>query len=368
MGGVAGFWCPTAPASLRLLSEISAQLAHRGSEEGDYLVIEDALDRGKVLHRSHSSNDSIRARLALTQRDAAPFGSQVEGRQPARNIDGSLWLAFDGAILNRAELVENLLALGHPLQTGAETEVVMAAYRQWGQYCFARFTGMFAAALVDLEKGVLVLVRDAFGIKPLYYTETQGALYFASEVSALLPIPSLGRVDSQAAFDYLAYGLVDHNATTFVAGVRQVLAAHTLTVDLRDASISPKHGRYWAVDLQRRVDVTPEEAATELRRLLTESVALNLRSALPLGACLSGGIDSSSIVCTAAELLSSGTRLKTFTYRAGEDKIDETAFATLVSAHVNAEAYSTAASPEGLAHDLKDLVVTQDYPFGSTSI
>jgi len=368
MCGIAGFWSPARAVSLRVLKEMSERLEHRGPDDRGYLTLVGSFSEEGQPRLWGDVDTGFAARLGLAHRRLSILDVTQAGRQPMSSRDGRVWVSFNGEIYNYVELRHELELMGYNFVTGTDTEVAIAAYQAWGSDCFARFTGMFAMSLLDLTRRTLVLARDPFGIKPLYYAEYEGALYFASEVSALMVLPRLRRVDPQIAFDYLAYGLVDHSDATFVQGVRQVPAAHFLTIDLQRDRPTNTAERFWSLDLDRRIDATPEEAAGEFRRLFLESVALHLRSDVPLGSCLSGGIDSSSIVCAVAELLEVGTEQHTFSYVAREAGVDESAYAELVNTHVGARPHMVEADPGELVDDLTELVRLQDYPFGSTSI
>src|SRR5690606_25923838 len=220
-------------------------------------------------------------------------------------------------------------------------------------------------ALVDFERQVLVLARDQFGIKPLYYHLGEDRLFFASELKALMELPELRSVDAQMAFDYLAYAQVDHAEGTFIAGVRQVPAASYVEIDMGSRRPVMRFERYWALDLDRRIDVSAAEAASEFRRIFLESISLHLRSDVPLGSCLSGGIDSSAIVCAVAELTGAENERHTFSYVARQEGIDEARYAELVNRHTGATAHYVEASPAELIDDVQELIRIQDYPFGS---
>ncbi len=368
MCGIAGFWSPTRPAENRLLVEMSRRLEHRGPDDHGYLLLHEHPTQAQAPRLMRDIDPTGAAHLGFAHRRLSILDTSEAGRQPMASADGRVWITFNGEIYNYLELRAELEPLGFTFATGTDTEVAIAAYVAWGVRCFERFTGMFALALVDLNRQALLLARDHFGIKPLYYVEQGGALYFASEAGALMSLPEVRRVDPQAAFDFLAYGLVDHTDATFLEGVRQVPAAHVLEVDLRRERPEFRATRFWSIDLDRRDDLTAHEAAQEFRRLFLESVTLHLRSDVPLGSCLSGGLDSSSIVCAVAELAQGVTAQHTFSYVAREAGIDESRFADVVNCHTGAHAHAIEAAPDELVADMQDLIRVQDYPFGSTSI
>jgi asparagine synthase (glutamine-hydrolysing) len=281
--------------------------------------------------------------------------------------DGSCWLVFNGEVYNYVELREDLAALGHAFRTGTDTEVVLAAYGEWGEGCVKRFTGMWAFALWDARGRRLLLARDPFGIKPLYYAAGGDRLAFASEIKALLELPGVSRrADPQQLYEYLRSGLTDHGEGTMFAAVRRLPPAHTLSVDL-DRPGHTELKRYWRIDLQRKSDLSFEEAAKQLRELFLSSVGLHLRSDVRVGAALSGGIDSSAIT-TAMRALEPRLDLHAFSYAAEDPSINEERWIDLVGEASGAAVHKVRPTAEELVADLDRLVATQDEPFGSTSI
>jgi asparagine synthase (glutamine-hydrolysing) len=225
---------------------------------------------------------------------------------------------------------------------------------------------MFAFAVIDHERHKLSLVRDAFGIKPLFYRRDDRGFAFASESKA---ITALGleapRLNLQRAYRYLVLGAYDDGEDTFLEGITHLPPAHWLEVDLRDGSCEAPLC-WWRPAIAERAIAFPD-AVEELRERFLDSIRLHLRSDVRLGAALSGGIDSSSVVC-AMRRLEPDVPIHTFTFVARGSALDEEKWADLVNASVGAEAHKIAVAPEELADDLDDMIRTQDEPFGSTSI
>src|SRR5688500_14644097 len=214
-----------------------------------------------------------------------------------RSACGRFHLVFNGEVLNHTELRYELTALGHRFATRTDTEVLLAAWQQWGEAALPRFVGMFAFALLDCASWRILLSRDSFGIKPLYYTARDGRTAFASEIGPLLRLPWARRLaDPQSVFDYLTFGVPRNPEATFFADVRAVPAAHVLEFSLDSPGSPVAARRYWAPTIVPETDITFDEAATRLQTLLTDSVRLHLRSDVPIGTALSGGVDSSAIL------------------------------------------------------------------------
>lgn len=368
MCGVAGYWAPRRRYPHRLLVEMSEALTHRGPDDHGYLSLVLPHAEGAVPGVTRHIDPAGAANLGLAHRRLSILDVSEAGQQPMGSPDRRIWLSYNGEVYNYLELRTELANEGFTFSTGTDTEVIIAAYRAWGDACFRRFTGMFALALVDLDRRRLLLARDHFGIKPLYYHRTDERIIFASELKALTMSAGLRDVDPQVAFDYLAHAQVDHREETFIHGVYQVPAAHFLEIDMSAPNVRIDPTRFWSIDLDRRRDATPQEAADEFRRLFMDSVTLHLRSDVPLGSCLSGGLDSSAIVCAVAELVGTGAERHTFSYVAREAGIDESAFADLVNRHTGATGHRIESDPVELVSDMRELIRVQDYPFASTSI
>ena len=288
------------------------------------------------------------------------------GHQPMYSQDGRYSIVYNGEIYNHLELRAELETLGHSFRSRSDTEVLLRCYLQWGKQCLERLTGMFAFAVLDLWEQQLFLARDFFGIKPLYFTQWRGGIAFASEIKALLTLPGIQRnANPQRVYDYLRFGLTDHGQETLFAGIHQLPAAHYLHLRGRADEI-PEAVRYWRLAPQRR-EITFEAAAAELRSRFLDSVRLHLRSDVPVGAALSGGIDSSSIVM-AMRHLEPSLELHAFSYVADDPGLTEERWVDLVGSASGAQVHKLRTYPEELVDDLDALIRAQDEPFGSTSI
>lgn len=344
MCGIAGFWGPPDPD---LLAAMTARIEHRGPD-GEGFFTHDLASLG---HR----------RLAIID----PEG----GHQPIGTPDGLVQLSYNGEVYNFRELRTELEAAGHAFVTHCDTEVVLHAYLEWGTGAFARFNGMWALAILDLrDTGRLVLARDHFGIKPLYWARSAGGrTLFASETKALLADPDLRTgPDEQWLYDYLLHGLHDHQAQTAFSGVRALPAATWAVVD--DTGVHEQV--YWAPELATDAADDPAEFRTRFER----SVERRLVADVPAGTCLSGGIDSSSIVKVSNRLLAAhvpdavslGDHLKTFSIVYDGDPIDEREYMEAVLAEVDAEPSFAEPTSAEFLRELDRVVWHQDEPIVST--
>jgi len=309
-----------------LLQRMNDSQAHRGPD-GEGLHLEPGVGLG---HRRLSIIDI------------------ATGQQPLYNEDGSVVVVFNGEIYNFQELIPELQALGHVFHTRSDTEVIVHGWEAWGEACVDRFRGMFAFALYDRNRETLFLARDRLGVKPLYYSLLpDGTLLFGSELKSLLVHPGLGReIDPCAVEEYFALGYVAEPRTVF-EGTRKLPPGHRLTVK-RGASL-PEPVEYWDVRFTLDSPLTMEEACEELNRRLEESIRLRMISEVPLGAFLSGGVDSSAVVATMARI--SPEPVNTCSISFDDPAFDETRFAQMV-----ADRYRTQHFVDRVASDDFDLI------------
>jgi asparagine synthase (glutamine-hydrolysing) len=285
------------------------------------------------------------------------------GAQPMLTEDETLAVSFNGEIYNFAAVRAELEDKGHRFRTGSDTEVILHGYRQWGEQCVQHFDGMFAFALFDRHAQSLWLVRDRLGVKPLHYARvSDGSLIFASELKGLLAHPLLRREpDVRAVEDYLAYGYVPDDAC-LVAGVRKLGAGETLR--LVRARPVPEPQRYWDMSFADRTQAKQPALEEELTALMRASVRARMVADVPLGAFLSGGVDSSSVVALMAE--ASPMAVKTCTIGFDVAALDETAYADRIARRFATDHRTRVVSPDDFAL-IDTLVHHFDEPFADAS-
>lgn len=289
------------------------------------------------------------------------------GHQPMHSCDGRYRIVFNGEIYNYRELRQQLKGLGCAFHTDSDTEVLIAAWATWGASCLPRLVGMFAFAILDREAGSLTCVRDAFGIKPFFYAFEGGNFLFASEIPAVLALKAhKAEVNWQRAYDYLVHGAYDSTAETFFEGILSIPPGHILRVDLHGAPPGVPE-RWWSPCIVERRDLDFAEAAERVRELFLDSVRLHLRSDVPLGAALSGGVDSSAIVC-AMRHLEPDMPISTFSFIAKGSDVSEERWVDAVNRQVGAVAHKVSIAPNELMRDINTLIRAQGEPFGSMSI
>jgi asparagine synthase (glutamine-hydrolysing) len=348
---------------------------------GLYASIAFAPERARIDRVAHRGPDgsgwrefaSAAGPVALGHRRLAIIDLSEAGLQPMADASGRYHLVFNGEIYNYLELRDELRAKGHPFSSETDSEVLLAAYREWGEGCLHRFLGMFAFLIWDERDQILFAARDRFGIKPLYVAVNQRGIALASEIKQLLGLPGLsGRLNLARVRDFLAAGVSDHTEETLFEGVVQLQPGCCVAIAAGRAwtgRIEPK--RWYAIPPHGTLRLSEAEAAEQFRSLLADSVRLHLRSDVPVGSCLSGGLDSSSIVCLMGRMLDAegrGARVNTVSACYDEKAVDETPFMEAVVAHAGATSHRVFPRPEDVFARASDLTWHQDEPFGSTSI
>jgi asparagine synthase (glutamine-hydrolysing) len=342
MCGIAGKLAssPLTPIDRRLLTAMADCVAHRGPDSDGFYV-------GDGIGLAHR-------RLSIL--DVAA------GQQPLSNEDGQVWVVFNGEIYNFAALREELEATGHRFRTHSDTEVIVHAYEEWGDACVERFRGMFAFAIWDARARRLLLARDRVGIKPVYYAQpAEGGLVFGSEIKSILEDPSVDRSWSPEALDaYLTLLYVPGPATIY-RHVHKLPAGHILVAEHGTIRIR----KYWDLEFTGTGDRAREaEYLEELDALLTESVRMRLISEVPLGAFLSGGIDSTTVVAYMAKTSDSPVLATSVGF--ADEAFNEIEKARRISEHLGCSLDTTVIAPK-VESLLPHLAWHFDEPFADSS-
>jgi asparagine synthase (glutamine-hydrolysing) len=348
MCGICGIVAFGRPPEVQTVERMSAELAHRGPDGVGSFAADD---------------------VAFGHRRLAIIDLSDAGIQPFASEDAELQLLHNGEIYNYRELRRELEGHGHRFRSQTDTEVVLRSYEQWGEACVERFNGMWALALWDGRRRRLFCSRDRFGVKPFYYSYRDGRFAFASELKAFRADATISLEPNLGAVrDYLEQGALDHTEETFFAGIRKLAPAHSLVLDANGVRTL----RYWSL----REHELPDDALGALRELFLDSIRLRLRSDVPIGTCLSGGLDSSAVACSVDHLLRTevenarpvGDRQRTFTAFFEDEGYDERPYAEAVIGRTRAEPHWISFSADDVVEVLPAIVETQDEPFGSTSI
>ncbi len=371
MCGIAGI---VAPAGLPegQLQAMAEALRHRGPDGYGYLASrpDDAprLHVNEPLPRSSQEQ----ATVGLAHRRLAIFDLSAGSLQPMPDPSGQVWLTYNGEIYNYPEIRRELEALGYSFSTTGDTEVLLRAYDAWGAACVQRFVGMWAFALLDLRKQVVILCRDRFGIKPLFTMKHRGSLYFASEIKGLLAVETLDPTPNERVVArFLASGVTDDSEETFFEDIHHLPAGHWAEISLTDPALNVRAHRYWELPIGAFVG-GEGEAIARTRELFLDAIKLHARSDVPVGTCLSGGLDSSAIVCVAnylrsAEAIPQLTH-SAFGYCPSDERHSERRYMEIVAQATGSALNVVEVPDDQFLTQLPDIVRTQDEPFGSASI
>jgi asparagine synthase (glutamine-hydrolysing) len=381
MCGIAGIYSVQETVAPRIIQKMMNTLGHRGRDDEGYLAVDLEGVKTYPLTGSRSKikgpriedfNKSVR--LLLGHRRLSIIDLSSAGHQPMSNEDGSLWIVYNGEIYNYVEIGEELKTLGHRLRSKTDTEVILHAYEEWGTDCLAHFNGMWAFAIVDLRAKRIFCSRDRAGVKPFYYSYDGKRFCFASEIKALLSVEGVSiEPNEQILGDYLFSGLLDHTEETFFRNIYQLRAGGWLLLEGNQLTIHS----YWDIADKGVRFAREEDYAERFYELFQDAIRLRLRSDVPVGTCLSGGLDSSAIVCLANRMIFNGQtinqemvgkRQKTFSSCFENPAYDERTFIEKVIQQTGAEKNYVFPQPETLFEDMTEMAWHQDEPFGSTSV
>lgn len=320
----------------------------------------------EIIHNQDCLPSNLRPQVGLGNRRLAILDVSAAGSQPMQIDHGAYTITFNGEIYNYKEIRELLECAGHHFRTHTDTEVILYAYKQWGQDCLSRFNGMWAFALWDHTQQKLFCARDRFGVKPFYYAFYGGAFFFASEIKQILQVTGMPRVaNPRTSFRFLEWGLLDHSAETFFEGVWQLRAGHALMLEpARDPK--PVVHRYWELQTEPQEHRTDAKAIAEFRGLFQQSVSLRLRSDVPVGVALSGGLDSSSVLCEAREIAPT-MQFQTFSACFDDAEIDEREYIAAAIQATGGISCKTFPQAKSFWENLHSILYHQDEPVGSTA-
>ncbi|MBK8486674.1 MAG: asparagine synthase (glutamine-hydrolyzing) [Bacteroidetes bacterium] len=375
------------------LIKMTEIIKHRGPDDEGYILF-DLINNNKTVASGPSTPISVssncissyrpstsiynlnnRFQLALGHRRLSILDLTENGHMPMCDDNGNLWITYNGEIFNYIEIRNELENLGYIFFTDTDTEVILNSYKEWGESCLNHFNGMWAFAIYDLNKKKIFLSRDRFGIKPLYYwISPMQNLHFASEIKQFTVCEGWEAVlNGEMAYDYLMYALTDHTDQTMFKGVYHLPAGCSISLCLDDTDfVSGQKIKYsrWYIPKHNEFCGSFEDAKMEFNRLFKSAVSLHLRSDVYVGSALSGGLDSSAVVCYInSKLKEEGKEeiQKTFSSCSYDKQFDEKHWMDIVINHTNVDANFV--YPEGKnIFDLSEKIIWhQDEPYQSQS-
>jgi asparagine synthase (glutamine-hydrolysing) len=371
MCGISGFYLFREKLDpSKLLMKMTDVVTHRGPDSEGYFCSD--LKNHNYFLGSHSRNDFLNLSpskgLFLGHRRLSIIDLTESGTQPLKKHE--LTLVFNGEIYNYLELKEELINQGIEFHTTTDTEVILSAYHVWGHEAFKKFNGMWAIVIYDQENNRLILSRDRFGIKPLYYFLDNDQFVFSSEIKQILAYGIKPVVNKSVLDAYLQYDVTDYNDETFFNGIKSIPQSSVCSISLNEWPNQLETNYYYSLKFNE-IKKKSSDLISKVDELLLDSVKLRLRSDVEVGSCLSGGLDSSTIVAVASQLhkeSDSQFPFKTFTTTHEDTSIDETYYSKIVNKHTGSKGHYAAFESENFLDELRKLVYHQEEPFGSFSI
>lgn len=376
---------------MEAVRKMNAAIKHRGPDGEGFLVVDTnneaasffsddtptEISNSNLIHapKKHIST-STEAKIILAHRRLAIVDLSPAGHQPLCTSDQMLWITYNGEIYNYIELRAELESLGHQFFTHTDTEIVLAAYRQWGKECLHRFNGMWAFVIWDKQKNCLFGSRDRFGVKPFYYYHDKNIFTFASEQKALLKNSFVKTVLNNAAVaDYFVAGEIEYGEESFFKHILELFPGCAFELSMVSGELK-KWNWYELPTVEDKATFSEkqyQQYIEQTRELLVDAIRIRLRADVPVGSCLSGGIDSSAIVGIIGDLVKKnekvniGDRLKLFTAVFDDAAIDERKWAKEMVDRTGADWKMVSPKPEEFVRDVKELLYSQDVPIWSTS-
>lgn len=352
-GIIGSFWVQKKEINKKLFKDAIRSINHRGPDDEGIEYF--AFENNSEIYLGHK-------RLSILDLSSL-------GHQPMFSRDKKFVIIFNGEIYNFKNIRDELCKNGFSFISNSDTEVLLAGWQFWGEELLLKLVGMFAFVIYDIQKKEIILVRDAFGIKPLFYSiDDLGNFYFGSEIQVIELLRSVkSDVNEQRFFDYIVHGIQDSTNGTFIKKINHLPPASILKFSIEKKQIF-KIYKWWIPSIKTNHTITFEEASKKLRLLFIESVSMHLISDVPVGAALSGGIDSSAIVC-AMRYLNPNLPIHTFSYIVTNDEsINEEKWVDIVNNYVNAISHKIYIKADEFHNELKNLILIQGEPFNSTSI
>ena len=367
MCGIAGIVAPEgfAPETLVAMTQM---IAYRGPSAFGFAYASPGTKAPiTVRHNDEMRGLTLRPAIGLGNRRLAILDLSASGNQPFLSQDGSICATYNGEIYNYREVRNELQTLGHAFRTQTDTEVLVHAYQQWGESCLHRFNGMWSFAIWDRNRQTLFCARDRLGVKPFYYVQTGEGFYFGSEIKQVLFASGIQRkANPRVLLEFLEWGLQDHDEETSFEGVKQLLGGHSLTLSLRSA-LAPTISCYWQLKNERAPKESGDDAVHSFKEHFRDAVQLRLRSDVPVGVSLSGGLDSSAILCQ-AKLLQPAHTFAAFSACFEEPQIDERSFMSAAAGATASQTHWTFPNSFGFWDSAETIAYHQDEPIGGTSV
>ncbi len=366
MCGICGIFSFNHKVDINLLLSMTRVLRHRGPDDEGFMLCDTRERIVKSFHHDESIDEvknklprlenNFNANLGLGFRRLSILDLTENGHQPMQFEEAGLWIVYNGEIFNYIEIREELIKKGYVFKSNTDTEVILKSYYEWGEECVNKFNGMWAFAIWDSKESKLFCSRDRFGIKPFYYNYKPGVYFiFASEIKSMLQVIR-PQPNYQTLYDYFSYGYSDHNERTFFEDIKQLRGGHKLV--LQNGNLSIK--RFYKIS-KLTISDSLKTSKERIRELLFDTVKIMLRSDVPIGYTLSGGIDSSSIVCIASNINRSSNN--TFSLIYPGENVDESFYIKKVIEKTSVNPHFISPTSEDFLKDIDRFIWHQEEPF-----
>lgn len=380
MCGICGIVSRESKTEFEIIKKMNDAIAHRGPDDEGYLSYNPLSRKIRETRSSELSSVSMNENdysLYFGHRRLSVIDTSESGHQPFKDPSGKYYLLYNGEVYNYIELKKTISGNDYKFTSHTDTEIVLYNYIRYGEKCLEKFNGMWSFVILDVEKNLLFGSRDRSGVKPFYYYFDGKHFIFSSEIKSLIKAPQISKkINPVSAFDYLTLGRLNEEDKTLFDSVYELEPASYFYLNLNNFSFTKN--KYYSLkysESREKFDgKKSHQYVEEVRNKVIDSVNLRLRSDVKVGSCLSGGVDSSAIVCVINKLLKShkieqvGEVQKVFTSVFPDTPIDESKWASQIVSSTDTEWFKTFPKPDELLGDLEKLVYVQDVPFGSTTI
>jgi asparagine synthase (glutamine-hydrolysing) len=352
----------------RKLIAMTQMISYRGPDGYGFAYSTAAKDAALEVHHGDESLPAIRRpQIGLGNRRLAILDLSDSGNQPMRTENDDLCITYNGEIYNSQEIRTELQQMGHRFFSTTDTEVILRSYAAWGEKCLRRFNGMWSFAMWDRRRQTLFCARDRFGVKPFYFVTSENGFYFGSEIKQVLIGSGIQRVANERVVgEFLDWGLQDYRDETAFESVFQLPAGHSLVLNLRE-SLRPDIQKYWELLTQPELKITIEEAAEGFRERFREAIKLRLRSDVAVGISLSGGLDSSAVLCEARRA-SPNQLFNSFSACFENKRIDERSYMSAIASATNSPKHWAFPRAESFWQEFETIAYHQDEPIGGPSV
>lgn len=394
MCGISGYFSKTASLNCESVIRMNNLISHRGPDDEGFYVFSSSEKKSyvysgydtpsNVLNSSYSyisrkkieDHNFSKFSLILGHRRLSIVDVSPAGHQPMCSDDQKIWIVYNGEVYNYIELRDELIGLGHKFNTQSDTEVIIHAYKAWGVGCLSRFNGMFSFVIFDEKNQKLFIARDRFGVKPMYYWCSNEGIAFASEIKQFTALPGWkSQVNMQRAYDFLCWSIMDHTDETLFKDVYQLRGGQYSFVSLEQISQLTKGDKLpivnWYTLNSNSFSGDFNNASEKFKELFIDSINLRLRADVFVGSCLSGGLDSSSIVCAVNKVFKDRNikdLQKTFSACSDYKKVDESHYIDFVVDNTQTQSFKCTPDVNKVFELNEKIVWHQDEPFGSSSI